>query len=57
MIQNKHLVMLELEVKGMLAYKIDLMKALKEHGWNTTRLYNERPISQVTVQKIRKGKM
>ena len=41
----------------MLVYKIDVMATLKENGWNATKLYNERPISQAAVQKIRKGEM
>lgn len=41
----------------MLIYKIDVMETLKENGWNATRLYKERPISQAAVQKIRKGEM
>lgn len=41
----------------MLTYKINVMETLKENGWNSTRLYNERPISQAAVQKLRKGEM
>ena len=41
----------------MLVYKIDIMESLKKNGWNSTRLYSERPISQDAVQKIRKNEM
>ena len=41
----------------MLAYKIDVIDTLKESDWNATRLYNERPISQAALQKIRNGEM
>lgn len=41
----------------MLKYKIDVLKALKAAGYNTTRLKNEKQISQCTIQNIRNGKM
>lgn len=41
----------------MLKYKIDVLKALKAAGYNTTRLKNEKQISQCTIQSIRNGKM
>ena len=41
----------------MLEYKIDVLKELKEVGWNATRLIKERPISQGAVQQLREKKM
>lgn len=40
----------------MIVYKIDVLESLKEAGYNATRLYNERQISQVAVQQLREGK-
>ena len=39
----------------MLTYKIDVLETLKEAGYNQTRIYNERCISQSAMQKLRKG--
>ena len=41
----------------MLTYKIDVLEALKEAGYNQTRIYNERCISQTAMQKLRKKEM
>lgn len=41
----------------MLQYKIDVIKALKESGYNSTRILKENIISQSAMQKIRKGDM
>ena len=41
----------------MLTYKIDVLETLKEAGYNQTRIYNERCISQSEMQKLRKGEM
>lgn len=41
----------------MLVYKIDVIKALKNAGYNSTRLRNEGLIAQATLQNIRYGKM
>lgn len=41
----------------MLVYKIDVLQTLKENGYNHTRLYREKKISQSSIQKIREGKM
>ena len=41
----------------MLNYKIDVLETLKEAGYNQTRIYNERCISQSAMQKLRKGEM
>jgi len=37
----------------MLKYKIDVIKALKDAGYNSTIIYKERQISQTAMQKIR----
>jgi len=39
----------------MLVYKIDVIETLKEAGYNATRIYKERQISQAAMQKIRRG--
>ena len=41
----------------MLRYKIDVLKALKEAGYNSTRILRERVIPQSSVQKLRHGQM
>ncbi len=41
----------------MLTYKIDVLETLKEAGYNQTRIYNERCISQSAMQKLRRGEM
>lgn len=41
----------------MLTYKIDVLEALKEAGYNQTRIYNERCISQAAMQKLRRKEM
>ena len=41
----------------MLAYKIDVLKALKEAGYNTTRLRKEKLISESQIQSIRENSM
>ncbi len=38
-----------------LRYKIDVLSALKEKGYNTNRIRNEGLLSQSTLQKFRKG--
>lgn len=38
----------------MLKYKIDVLEALKESGYNSTRILKENLISQSAMQKIRK---
>lgn len=40
----------------MLVYRIDVLKSLKEAGYNTTRIRNEKLLSEATLQYIRKGK-
>lgn len=41
----------------MLTYKIDVLEVLKEAGYNQTRIYNERFISQSSMQKLRRKEM
>ena len=37
-----------------LVYKIDVLAALKEKGYNTTRLRKEKLLAESTIQKLRK---
>ena len=37
----------------MIRYKIDILAALKEAGYNTYRLQKEKLLSSTTVQKLR----
>lgn len=39
-----------------LQYKIDVVAALKEKGYTTYRIRNEKILSESTVQKLRAGK-
>ncbi|WP_333813828.1 helix-turn-helix domain-containing protein [Muricomes intestini] len=41
----------------MLTYKIDVIETLKETGYNSTRILNERILSQSAMQKLRSGEM
>lgn len=41
----------------MLIYKIDVIKSLKEAGYNSTRILKENIISQSSMQKFRTGEM
>ena len=41
----------------MLEYKIDVIKALKEAGYNSTKILRENIIGQSAMQKLRKGEM
>lgn len=38
-----------------LHYKIDVLKALKEKGYNTNKIRTDGLLSQSTLQKFRKG--
>ena len=40
----------------MLAYKIDVLEALKESGYNTTRLRKEKLLNENAIQYLREGK-
>lgn len=39
-----------------LVYKIDVLQALKEKGYNTTKLRKEKILAESTIQKLREGK-
>ena len=41
----------------MLTYKINVIEALKEAGYNSTRILKENTISQAAMQKIRKNEV
>ena len=36
-------------------YKIDVLSALKDAGYNTTRLRREKLLAESTIQKLREG--
>lgn len=38
-------------------YKIDVLKSLKEAGYNTSRLRKDKLIGEATIQKIREGQL
>lgn len=40
----------------MFKYKIDILKSLSDHGYNTSKLRNDKIMSQATMQNIRQGK-
>lgn len=40
----------------MLKYKIDVLETLKEAGYTTTRLRNEKLLGENAIQYIREGK-
>ena len=40
----------------MFSYKIDVLKALSERGYTSTRLRKEKIMSEATMQNLRKGK-
>lgn len=39
-----------------LVYKIDVLQALKDKGYNTVKLRKETPLAESTIQKLREGK-
>lgn len=41
----------------MLVYKIDVIEALKESGYNSTRILRENILSQSAMQKLRRDEM
>lgn len=41
----------------MFVYKIDVLQELKEAGWNTNRMRQEKVLSQATIQQLREGKI
>lgn len=38
-------------------YKIDVLKSLKEKGYNTSRLRKDKLLGEATIQKIREGQL
>lgn len=40
-----------------IVYKIDVLKALKEAGYNTSRLRKDKIMGEATIQKIREGQL
>lgn len=40
----------------MFAYKIDVLKALSERGYTSTRMRKEKIMSEATMQNLRRGK-
>lgn len=40
-----------------IVYKIDILKAMKEKGYNTNRLRQEKIMGEATIQKIRNGEL
>ena len=40
----------------MCSYKIDVLKALSERGYTSTRMRKEKIMSEATMQNLRKGK-
>ena len=40
----------------MFQYKIDILKALAERGYTSTRMRKEKILSEATMQNLRKGK-
>ena len=41
----------------MLEYKFDVLKNLKEAGYNTTRLRKEKLLGENAIQSLRRGEM
>ena len=39
-----------------MAYKINVLQALKDKGYSTYRIKNDKLLSQSTLQKLREGK-
>ena len=40
-----------------IAYKIDVLKELKEKGYNTNKLRQEKLMGEATIQKIRENQL
>lgn len=40
----------------MFFYKIDILKALSEHGYTPSRMRKEKIMSEATMQNLRRGK-
>lgn len=43
-------------IKMPISYKIDILSALKENGYNTNRLRQEKLLSEGVIQSLRSGK-
>ena len=41
----------------MLEYKIDVLRELKDAGYNTNRIRKEKILSETSLQSLRSGKM
>ena len=41
----------------MLIYKFDVLNALKDAGYNTSRLRKEKLLGESSIQSLRRGKM
>jgi len=41
----------------MLKYKVDVLAALKEKGYNTNKIRKDKIMGEAMLQKIRKGEM
>lgn len=37
-------------------YRIDVLQALKDHGYNTNRLRKEKLLAEASIQSLREGK-
>ena len=49
--------MIEREVRTVgMVFKINVLQALKDKGYSTYRIKNEKLLSQSTLQKLREGK-
>jgi putative transcriptional regulator len=40
-----------------IVYKIDVLKSLKEKGYNTSRLRKDKLLGEATIQKMREGQL
>lgn len=40
-----------------IVYKINVIQALKEKGYNTTKLRKEKLLAESTIQQLREGKL
>lgn len=41
----------------MIQYKVDILTALKEKGYNTNRLRKEKLLAESTIQQLRENKL
>ena len=41
----------------MITYKINVLQALKENGYNTNRLRKEKLLAESTIQQLRENKL